>query len=65
MLHVAGEAYRQRVHAFFKVHLAHVTTDELPLSRRLKGLPAGALIRADNREVAAGLQPISERRLPI
>jgi pimeloyl-ACP methyl ester carboxylesterase len=64
-LQVAGDAYRQRVHAFFKVHLAPVPSDDQPPSEGLKRLPAGSLLRTDHREVSAGPRPTSDRRVQI
>jgi dipeptidyl aminopeptidase/acylaminoacyl peptidase len=54
-LHVAGDAYRQRVLAFFQAHLNAVTDDKLPPSRDDYGLRAGlqntqaSLVPADNK----------------
>jgi len=39
-LHVAEDAYRQRVLAFFQAHLADAPGDNLPASRTAYGLPA-------------------------
>jgi uncharacterized protein len=54
-LQVAGETYHQRVLAFFQRHLTDARADELLLSRSVNGLPAGSLIRADQREKSARL----------
>jgi pimeloyl-ACP methyl ester carboxylesterase len=53
-LQVAGDAYRQRVLAFFQAHLAEATGGNQSLSRSAYSLPAGlqktqaSLVRADN-----------------